>query len=284
MAIYFVLTSVFFVLFYAGYWLFFRKNINRLSVDKSNDLTQFLSQNIDKIEIGGVYKKYLPIYIIVAIVGFLALWVIGVHFIILGIIMVFLIYLPYFVQNILKKHRLALFEKQLPDAIDLMAGSLRSGNSLIGAFSLIGEEFPKPLSDEIGLIVREQKLGVSVDESLQNFANRMPYNSVILTVSTIRTAMQTGGELSDALNNIAKTLRNIEQAEGKIKALTAQGKMQAWVVGLMPVVLMLVLHKMEPEAMSELWSTQVGYMALGAIAILEFLGIIFIKKIVNIDV
>lgn len=96
--------------------------------------------------------------------------------------------------------------------------------------------------------------------------------------------MQTGGELSDALNNIAKTLRNIEQAEGKIKALTAQGKMQAWVVGLMPVVLMLVLHKMEPEAMSELWSTQVGYMALGAIAILEFLGIIFIKKIVNIDV
>lgn len=284
MAIYLVLTSVFFVLFYVGYWLFFRKNINRLSVDKSNDIAQFLSQNIDKIEIDGVYKKYLPIYIVIAIIGFLVLWVIGVHFIILGIIGIVAIYLPFFIQNTLQKHRLALFEKQLPDAIDLMAGSLRAGNSLIGAFSLIGEEFPKPLSDEIGLIVREQKLGVSVDESLQNFANRMPYNSVILTVSTIRTAMQTGGELSDALNNIAKTLRNIEQAEGKIKALTAQGKMQAWVVGLMPVVLMLVLHKMEPEAMSELWSTQVGYMALGAIAILEFLGIVFIKKIVNIDV
>lgn len=284
MAIYLVLTSVFFVLFYVGYWLFFRKNINRLSVDKSNDIAQFLSQNIDKIEIDGVYKKYLPIYIVIAIIGLLVLWIIGIHFIILGIIGIVAIYLPFFIQNTLQKHRLALFEKQLPDAIDLMAGSLRAGNSLIGAFSLIGEEFPKPLSDEIGLIVREQKLGVSVDESLQNFANRMPYNSVILTVSTIRTAMQTGGELSDALNNIAKTLRNIEQAEGKIKALTAQGKMQAWVVGLMPVVLMLVLHKMEPEAMSELWSTQVGYMALGAIAILEFLGIVFIKKIVNIDV
>lgn len=283
MAVYGVLVVVLSLLFFVIYLVVTNPNVNHKKFDKGEKFEKAL-QVFDDVHIKGGYKKFIIMYAACSLSLLIVVVVAQINFLLILLMMVSLIYLPFFIINKIKKHRLELFEKQLPDAIDLMAGSLRSGNSLAGAFALIGEEFPRPLSDEIGLMVREQKLGVSIDESLQNFATRMPYNSVILTVSTIRTSMQTGGELSDALKNIAQTLRSIEQAEGKIKALTAQGKMQAWVVGLMPVALILVLSKMEPAAMSQLWTTKAGYMALAVIIIFEILGIIFIRKIVNIDV
>lgn len=268
------------VIFYALYFFVFR-NIN---FDNKKSLTDSISTKFEDIYSGVNHKKYFIAYFVILVFMTVFLLLMNLNIIITVFMIAVIIYLPFFVLNAIKKRRLELFEKQLPDAIDLMAGSLKSGNSLVGAFGLIAEEFPKPLSDEIGLMVREQKLGISVDESLQNFSQRMPYNSVILTVSTIRTSIQTGGELSDALKNIANTLRSIERAEGKIKALTAQGKMQAWVVGLMPICLIIILSKMEPAAMSQLWSTKEGYIALSAIAVFELLGVMFIKKIVDIDV
>lgn len=183
-----------------------------------------------------------------------------------------------------KKKRIAQFEKQFPDGLNLLAGALRAGNSFSAALAQLAQEFPAPLSEEFSLMVREQKMGLSTDAALQNFSLRMPLNSVILTVSTIRVANETGGELAGALSKVAQTLRSIEQAEGKIKALTAQGKMQAWVVGLMPVFLIFILDKMEPEAMGQLWTTTAGWIALAGIVIFEFLGIVVIRKIVNIDV
>lgn len=228
--------------------------------------------------------RYLNLYVVGSIaVLFLLVYFSNNLILIIGT-MSLLTALPFFSSRYIRNRRIALFEKQLPDAIDLMAGSLVAGNSLTGAFALIAQEYPPPLSNEIGLVVREQKLGLSVDQSLQNLTKRVPFNSVILTVSVIRTAAETGGELSDALKNVASTLRSIAQAEGKIKALTSQGKMQAWVVGLMPLFLIMVLSKMEPESMTKLWTSTEGFIALGAILIFEVLGIIFIRKIVNIDI
>ncbi len=287
MLVYGILVIVLSLFFFVMYLLIAKPNLAYQSQKNQANIQGGLHQiiqKLDDIHIKGGYKKLLAAYTVFLLTTVVALFLLQVNVVISLAMMTALCYLPFFVLNTIKKRRLQLFERQLPDAIDLMAGSLKSGNSLVGAFALIAEEFPSPLADEIGLVVREQKLGVSVDESLQNFATRMPHNSVVLTVSTIRTSIQTGGELSDALNNIAQTLRSIEQAEGKIKALTAQGKMQAWVVGLMPVILMLVLTKMEPVAMSQLWSTQIGHIALGVIIILEVLGVVFIRKIVNIDV
>lgn len=277
----FIVLSLF---FYLIYFLVLKDNIETMTLGAKPKVIDGVFEEFDSLYININQKKSLFLYTIITFLVIVLLLVFDINLIISLLVIAFFIALPFVVIKILKKRRLELFEKQLPDAIDLMAGSLRAGSSLVGALGMIAEEFPSPLADEIGLMVREQKLGVSIDESLQNFATRMPYNSVILMVSVIRTSMETGGELSDALKNIATTLRSIEQAEGKIKALTAQGKMQAWVVGLMPVLLIAVLSKMEPEAMSQLWSTTVGHMALGAIIVFEVLGVLFIRKIVNIDV
>lgn len=274
--IFFLLTTIFFII----YTLFF-KNVSVFSDRRRLDsLKKVFDKDINESKI----DQYFLMYIIASILLiFLALYFLSNYIIIFGVIAT-LIALPFILVRYIKQKRINLFEKQLPDAIDLMGGSLLAGNSLSGAFSMIAEEYPPPLSQEIGMVVREQKLGVSVDQSLQNFTKRMPLNSVVLTVSVIRTSIETGGELSHALKNVAQTLRSIDQAEGKIKALTAQGKMQAWVVGSMPIALIMILSKMEPEAMSQLWTTTEGYIALAALMVFEILGIIFIRKIVNIDI
>lgn len=271
-----ILTIIFFIV----YTFFFKNVSNFYDTKRLDSFKKVFDQNFSESNI----DRYFLIYIVVSILlMFSALYFLSNYILVFGIVAA-LVALPFILIRYIKQKRINLFEKQLPDAIDLMGGSLLAGNSLSGAFSLIAEEYPPPLSQEIGLLVREQKLGVSVDHSLQNFTKRMPLNSVVLTVAVIRTSIETGGELSYALKNVAQTLRSIAQAEGKIKALTSQGKMQAWVVGSMPIALIMILSKMEPEAMSQLWTTTEGYMALGALIVFEILGIIFIRKIVNIDI
>lgn len=188
---------------------------------------------------------------------------------------------------LIKKYRKAQIEKielQLPDALMLISGGLRSGASLSTALFQLTTESQPPLKNEIALIVKEQKVGLPLNDALVNFQKRIPIKSVILMTTSIRIALETGGELAETLTKAAETLRQINQSEGKIKALTAQGKMQAWVVGLMPVGLIFVLSQMEPEAMGQLWTTPAGWVALFGIFIFEVLGIFFIRKIVSIDV
>lgn len=188
---------------------------------------------------------------------------------------------------LIKKYRKAQIEKielQLPDALMLISGGLRAGASLSTALFQLTTESQPPLKNEIALIVKEQKMGLPLNDALVNFQKRIPIKPVILMATSIRIALETGGELAETLTKAAETLRQINQSEGKIKALTAQGKMQAWVVGLMPVGLIFVLSQMEPEAMGQLWITPAGWVALFGIFIFEVLGIFFIRKIVSIDV
>lgn len=197
---------------------------------------------------------------------------------------ILVLFLPRLAFRVIRNRRQARFEAQLPDAIMTLSGALRAGSSLNAGLVQLAQEAQPPLSQEVELIVREQRLGVTLDMALSNFARRMPLQAVVLLVSTIRIAAETGGELAEALVRTAGTLRSIAQAEGKIAALTAQGKMQAWVVGLLPILLMFVLDRMEPEAMSKLWTTPVGWGALAVMAFLELMGIWLIRRIVDIDV
>ena len=133
-------------------------------------------------------------------------------------------------------------------------------------------------------MLREQRIGVTLEQSLNNLAHRVPTQTTILVVSAMRIAAETGGGLAETLERTAGTIRSRLQMEGKIKALTAQGKLQAWVVGLLPVGLGLILSKMEPAAMDLLWTTRMGWATLAAVVVLEALGVFVIRKIIAIDV
>lgn len=193
-------------------------------------------------------------------------------------------FMPRFVYARLRQRRLHRFEEQLPDALTMLSGALRAGLSLRSAIAQLVIEAPAPLGQEFTLLLREQRLGATLEQSLNGLARRVPTPTTVLTVSAMRIASETGGGLAEMLERTANTVRSRLQIEGKIGALTAQGKLQAWIVGMLPVGLMLVLDQMEPGTMSVLWHTPMGWGALAVIFILEALGIYVIRRIVAIDV
>ncbi len=192
--------------------------------------------------------------------------------------------LPRLIYAWLRKRRLARFEQQLPDALMMIAGALRAGLGMNSAMAQLVAEAQPPLAQEFSLFLREQRLGVTFEQSLANLGRRVNTPSTVLIISAMRIANETGGGLAETLERAAQTIRSRLQMEGKIGALTAQGKLQAWVVGGLPLLLMGILNKMEPEAMSHLWHTRPGWATLIVIAVLEGLGIYVIRRIVDIDV
>jgi tight adherence protein B len=195
-----------------------------------------------------------------------------------------LAFAPRFVFRWLRRRRIERIEQQLPDALLMIAGAAKAGLSLVSAVRQVSAELAPPLSQEFQLMQHEQRLGVTLDDSLENLTHRVPVQSVSLMVSAMRIASETGGGLAETLERTAATLRSQHAMELKIRALTAQGKLQAWVVGLLPLFLLYVLSQMEPDAMALLWTTNIGWGVLAFVAIMEFFGVWIIRRIVAIDV
>lgn len=192
--------------------------------------------------------------------------------------------LPHCILLWLRQRRLRQIEAQLADALQILAGALRAGIALPGAMQQLVREGRPPLAQEFDLLLREHRLGVRLDTALEHLAERVPLQAMTLVVAAMRVAIETGGGLAEALERVAITVRSQLAIEGKVRALTAQGKLQAIVVGLLPLALMLVLSRMEAEAMAQLWTTQTGWATLAVIALLEFFGVLLIRRIVAIDI
>ena len=201
---------------------------------------------------------------------------------VLGLVLTALV--PQLLLRYLRRRRLDAMELQLPDTLLMLAGGMKAGVSLTQAIQQLVHESRPPVSQEFDMVLREQRLGVALDAALENLNQRVPLQSVTLTVSAMRIAAETGGQLAETLERASQTLRTKLAMEGKIRALTSQGKLQAIVVGALPLFLMYVLNKMEPEAMNLMFTTQTGYATLAVIALLEIFGVLIIRKIVDIDV
>lgn len=229
-------------------------------------------------------RKLFAANIAIMSMGGVATWIVTGTFLLSIPVFLALALLPRLLYAGMRKRRMHKFEGQLPDALMMLSGGMRAGVGLSSAIGQLVAEAPAPLGQEFSLILREQKLGVTLEQSLNNLARRMPTQTTTLVVSAMRIASETGGGLAETLERTAGTIRSRLQMEGKIGALTAQGKLQAWVVGLLPVMLMLILHHMEPAAMSLLWHTAIGWGVLAALVVLEFLGVFVIRRIIAIDV
>ncbi len=185
---------------------------------------------------------------------------------------------------VINRRRRAKIVLQLPDVLLMLGSSLRAGTSLQIALDIAIRETPAPLSQELGVVVREQRLGLALEDSLETMAARLKLEEVELVVSALTIARDVGGNLAETLDRLAATLRAKATMEGKIRSLTSQGKLQGLIVGLLPIFLMLVLSKMQHDAMMPLFHTLIGWAVLGVIAILEVIGFLMIRKIVAIDV
>lgn len=183
-----------------------------------------------------------------------------------------------------KAKRLRAIERQMPDALAMVAGSMRAGASLSIALENLVAEQPPPLSQEFSMLLKEQRLGVDLDVSLANMENRIPLQDFSMLATALRINREVGGNLADTIESLGETLRRKGTMEGKIKSLTAQGQMQGIVMTGLPVLLALLLNFLEPDAMEKLWTTGVGWIVLSVIIVMEVLGYAMIKKITSIDV
>ncbi len=214
-----------------------------------------------------------------AILGYLYAGVFGL---VTGTIITIL--LPSIILKRLKKNRIKKYIYQLPDALNSISASLRAGTNLAKAMQQIAEQQPAPISQEFTVILSEYKMGRQLEDSLMDMYKRINRQEVDLLISAISISRSVGGNLADTLETLAKTLREKAQIEGKIEALTAMGRMQGWVVGLIPVAVMLMLRKQEPEGMNALFNELAGWATLAVIAVLMTIAVLMIRKIVNIDI
>lgn len=192
--------------------------------------------------------------------------------------------LPRVYMRWLKKQRLAKFNEQLEDALLSMSGSLKAGFSINQALEVVARENRKPISFEFSLLIQELRLGVTLDTALDKMSARLNCPDFELVAVSILTARQTGGELTATLERLAGVIRERVRITGRIRALTAQGRMQALIIGLMPVALFIAMMNIAPDMMNAFFSTVIGVICLIAVILLDVTGFIVIRKITNIDI
>lgn len=180
--------------------------------------------------------------------------------------------------------RIRKINAQLMEGLTLMANSLRSGLSLMQTLQIVAQEMPNPLAQEMNLILSEQRLGVPVEKSFQNFANRIPTEDIEMFVTSVVVLRETGGNLAETFDTIVYTIRERLKLTNKISAMMTQGKVQGMVVTAMPFVLMIVLHLLDPKHMEPLYTTIPGYAMLALMLGLLTVGALVIRKIVNIQI
>ena len=184
----------------------------------------------------------------------------------------------------MRMRRLNLFNEQFLDAIGVISNALKSGLSLQQALARVALQYPAPLSQELSMISKEVALGVPLERSLLNVCKRVESEDLELFVTATSVVKDTGGNLSEMFDTIADTLRERNTIRGKIKALTAQGRMQGIVIGIMPVALGFILYKLDPNLIMPLFNDPIGWAILFIIVLFEAIGAFFIAKIIRIDV
>ena len=210
-------------------------------------------------------------------------------FMLIGLLIGFM--LPRFWLGRRKNGRLGAFNKQLPDTITLIANALRAGSSFLQAIELVVRESRPPISTEFGRVIREVNLGLPFDQALENMVRRVRSDDLELMATAISIQHQVGGNLAEILDSIAYTIRERIRIKGEIRTLTAQQRLSGYVVAGLPIGLAGFLFVAAPNFMAPMFLNPPAILGLpaGVVILLiggfmMFLGFLFIRKIVDIEV
>jgi tight adherence protein B len=176
------------------------------------------------------------------------------------------------------------FVSQLSDVLMLIAGALRAGYSLQQALAAVGEDAKPPASEEFRRAMAEIRLGATMDDALRDLAKRIGVVDFDWTVMAIQIQREVGGDLAEILEVIADTIRERERIRRHISALTAEGRLSGWILGVLPFVMAGFLLLRQPEYLVPLYTTRMGFMMIGGALFLMIIGILWMRKIIRIEV
>lgn len=180
--------------------------------------------------------------------------------------------------------RLGLIDEQVEESMIYMANSFKANPALPDAIQDCINAMGPPITQEYSVLLKEYKLGTPLDTALINMQSRVPARNLQLAVSALLIGRTVGGNIPKILEDIAGTIRESYRLERVIDTQTAQGRMQAWVMGLMPAVVIGMFYVMDPELITPLFETIAGYAILAVAALLNVVGVVFILKVVRIEV
>ncbi len=192
--------------------------------------------------------------------------------------------IPFLYLGHKKKRRMNKFQAQLPEALDLMARSLRAGHAFSTGMKLASDEFDDPLGSEFGITLDEINFGLGVDEALKNLVGRVDCPDLNYFAVSVILQRETGGNLSEIMENIAHLIRERYKFYGKVKALAAEGKLSMWVLMALPFVVVALLLFLNKKYIMILFTVEVGKIMVGVSLVLMVIGGLVMRKMINIEV
>jgi tight adherence protein B len=183
-----------------------------------------------------------------------------------------------------KRTRLQQIDLQLPDALDLMGRALRAGHAFPSALSMVGNEMRDPLAGEFATAFDEVNFGISMQDALMNLATRVPSTDLRYFVIAVTIQRETGGNLTELLDNISTIIRERIKLMGQVRVLSAEGRMSGWVLALLPVGAGMMMRVSNPEFLDVLFTDPDGRKMLGFACIMMLIGFFVMRRIVRIRV
>jgi tight adherence protein B len=193
-------------------------------------------------------------------------------------------FLPFTYVQWKRNKRLRQMEQQLPDALDLIGRAMRAGHALPSALHMAGEEMAEPIANEFRITHDEINFGVSPQQALTNLSERVPITDVRYFVVAVLVQREAGGNLTEVLDNLSKLIRSRLKFHAKIRVLTTEGRMSAWVLGLLPFAMALLLNFANHDFIKVLWTDPAGIQITNIVLGMMAVGAIWLYKLIQIRV
>jgi tight adherence protein B len=191
--------------------------------------------------------------------------------------------LPRWMLSFLKKRRENKFLKEFPDAVDVIVRGIKAGLPLLDCLKMVAVESPEPMKSEFRAIIETQAIGLPLGEACGKLYESMPLPEANFFGIVISIQQKAGGNLSEALGNLSRVLRDRKKMKAKIQAMSQEAKASAGIIGALPIVVMGLVYLTSPNYISLLWTEPLGRLMLAASAIWMFFGVMVMKKMINFD-
>lgn len=192
--------------------------------------------------------------------------------------------IPRQIMHMMRERRRRKFNEQLVEALGQVSNALKAGFSVTQAFETVVRNGENPIAQEFEVFLQQQRVGIGFSEALENLRVRVGSEDLDLVCGAMEISRKTGGNLTEVFGKISETIRERMRIERRVMTLTAQGRLQGWIVGSMPVVVAVAMLFFRPEIMIPYLRTPAGLASVAAVAVLLTLGAIVIRKIIRIDV
>lgn len=189
---------------------------------------------------------------------------------------------PYLVVRFYRTKRLNTFEEQFPEAIDLLARALRAGHSFPTGLEMVSNEIPDPIGGEFKLMYDRQNFGMPLNDALKGLAERIPILDAKFFATAVLTQRETGGNLSEVLDNLSVVIRDRFKVKRQVRVLTAHGRITGWILAALPPSLAVILTFVSPEHMKTMISDPLGIQMLAVGGTMQIIGTLVIRRLVNI--